>query len=75
MQHYWGITPWNIRPKCAVDTLPPMPEKEPARTVEAVRRVLPELLRLERYEAHAAARRDRAIRELTQRDIKFKNTT
>jgi hypothetical protein len=75
MQHYWGIRLWNIRPKCAVDTLPPMPEEEPARTVEAVRRVLPELLRLERYEARAAARRDRAIRQLTQRDIKLKNTT
>ena len=56
----------NIQPKCAIDTLPPMPQEEPARTAEAVRRVLPELIRLHRYERRAAARRDRAIRRLTQ---------
>jgi len=43
-----------------------MPTEEPARTTEAVRRALPELLRLNRYERRAAARRDRAIRTLTQ---------
>jgi hypothetical protein len=31
-----------------------------------VRRALPDLLRLNRYERRAAARRDRAIRALTQ---------
>ena len=36
------------------------------RTAEAVRRALPELVRLNRYERRAAARRDRAIRTLTQ---------
>jgi hypothetical protein len=58
----------NIRPKCAIDTLPPMPEDEPQRTAEAVRRALPELVRLNRYERRAAARRDRAIRTLAQRE-------
>jgi hypothetical protein len=43
-----------------------MPTEKPARTVEAVRRALPELVRLNRYERRAAARRDRAIRNLTQ---------
>jgi hypothetical protein len=67
MQHYWGAALGNIRPKCAVDTLPPMPEEEPQRTAEAVRRVLPDLLRLARYEARASKRRDRAIHALVLR--------
>ena len=61
MQHFWGVTLWKTRPKFATDPLPPMPTQEPARTIEAVRRVLPELQRLARYEARAVARRDRAI--------------
>jgi hypothetical protein len=74
-QYFLGATLGNIRPKCALDPLPPMPDEEPARTVEAFRRVIPDLLRLCRYESRAAAHRDRAIRELTQRDINFNNTT
>jgi hypothetical protein len=65
-QHFLGATLGNIRPKCAIETLPPMPEDEPQRTAEAVRRVLPDLLRLSRYERRAAARRDRAICRLMQ---------
>jgi hypothetical protein len=42
-------------PKCAVHTLPAMPEEAPQRTAEAVRRVLPELARLARYEAREQA--------------------
>ena len=68
VQYFLGTTLGNIRPKCAVDPLPAMPTEEPARTTEAVRRALPELLRLNRYERRAAARRDRAIRRLTQRE-------
>ena len=56
----------KTQPKCAVDPLPAMPTEEPARATEAVRRALPDLLRLNRYERRAAARRDRAIRRLTQ---------
>jgi hypothetical protein len=54
--------------RAAIDTLPPMPEDEPQRTAEAVRRVLPELLRLNRYEHRAAARRDRAVRRAQSED-------
>jgi hypothetical protein len=68
IQHYWGVTLWKNRPKFAVDPLPPMPEEEPQRTVEAVRRALPALLRWQRYEARAAAKRDQAIRELASCD-------
>jgi hypothetical protein len=72
--HYFlGATLGNIRPKCAVDTLPPMPEEEPSRTAEAVR-VLPDLARLARYEAHAIKRRDRAICALVLRSIASNNT-
>jgi hypothetical protein len=56
----------NIRPKCAVDPLPAMSTEGPARATEAVRRALPELVRLSRYEHRAAARRNRAIRRLMQ---------
>lgn len=58
----------NIQPKSAIDPLPPMPEQEPQRTAEAVRRALPELVRLTRYERRAAGRRDRAVRRLAKSD-------
>jgi hypothetical protein len=38
--------------------------QRPERTLEAMRRVLPELTTLVRYEQRAAARRDRAIRQI-----------
>jgi hypothetical protein len=56
----------KTQPKCAVDRLPVLPTSEPARTAEAAGRVVPELVRLNRYERRAAARRDRAIRRLAQ---------
>jgi hypothetical protein len=50
-----------------VDPLATMPAEEPGRTAEAVRRALPELLKLDRYESRAVARRDRAMREIVKR--------
>ena len=47
-----------------VDHLATMPSQEPERTAEAVRRALPELAKLDRYESRAAARLDRAIQEI-----------
>jgi hypothetical protein len=44
-----------------VDTSATMPSHEPDRSAEAIRRLLPELRKLERYERRAAARRDRVI--------------
>ena len=38
-----------------------MPLRKPDRSAEAIRRALPELRKLDRYERRAAARRDRAI--------------
>ena len=48
--------PWDL----SVPPAPSMPSSEPDRTAEAMRRALPELLKLDRYERSAAARRDRA---------------
>jgi hypothetical protein len=47
----------------AIDCSAAMPTQEPQRSTEAVRRALPELLKLDRYERRAASRRDRAVRE------------
>jgi hypothetical protein len=44
-----------------------MPTLEPDRSCEAVRRLLPDLIKLDRYERRAVARRDRAIRQITRR--------
>jgi len=50
-----------------VDPLATMPTQVPERTAEAVRRALPELVKLDRYESRAVSRRDRAIREIVRR--------
>ena len=49
-----------------IDPLATMPTQEPERTAEAVRRALPELVKLNRYEFRAVSRRDRAIREIAK---------
>ena len=54
-----------------VDPLATMPTQEPERTAEAVRRALPDLLKLDRYESRAVARRDRAIREIIKRRANY----
>ena len=46
------------------EVLGSMPAEGPERTLEAMRRALPELVKLADYEKRAAARRDRAIRLL-----------
>ena len=64
MQHFLGAKLWKSRPKFAIDRLPEMPTDEPQRSAEAVRRALPSLLKLRRYEVRAVAERDRAVRAL-----------
>ena len=44
-----------------------MPTQEPHRGSEAVRRILPDLIKLDRYESRAVSRRDKAIRQITKR--------
>jgi hypothetical protein len=67
VQFYLGGSIRKAPPKFAIDPLPPMPPPGPARTAEAVRRALPTLARLARYEARAIKRRDRAIQALVLR--------
>jgi hypothetical protein len=50
-----------------VDPASTMPSLEPERTAEAIRRAIPELLKLDRYEQRASARRDQAVRGLNRR--------
>jgi hypothetical protein len=54
-----------------IDASARMPSQEPDRSAEAVRRVLPELRKLDRYERRAAAQRERAVLDLCDR-IKYK---
>jgi hypothetical protein len=51
-----------------IDASATMPPHEPDRSAEAVRRVLRELRKLDRYERRAAARRDRAVLALSIQD-------
>ncbi len=61
------IAGFRSRPDFAVDALAPMPSQEPQRTAEAMRRILPEFVKLSRYESRAVLRRDRAIRAIALR--------
>ena len=45
-----------------IDPLANLPSKEPERSAEALRRALPDLIRLDRYESRAVGRRDSAIK-------------
>jgi hypothetical protein len=47
-----------------IDSTENMPTQQSERTVEAVRRALPELVKLNRYQVRAASRRNRAIKEI-----------
>jgi hypothetical protein len=71
--YLWSIGSRGTRPRDPVDinALPPLPVEEPARSAEACRRVLTELLRLARYEDRATSRRDRAVRQM----VKAKTTS
>ena len=51
----------------AIDHSKTLPPQEPERSAEALRRMLPDLAKLQRYESRAVTRRDRAIQALTCR--------
>jgi len=46
------------------DPVPTMSSQEPERTVEAIRRALPELIKLDRYERRATVRQERALNDI-----------
>jgi hypothetical protein len=48
---------------------PAMPSVEPSRSAEAIKRALPALVKFDRYEQSARARRDRAVRQLKIVDV------
>jgi hypothetical protein len=75
---------WHmLEMRIATGLFPPPPDHEatlpttdPERTTEALRRALPELLKLTRFERRAAARRDRALNALlTERPIEKMSKT
>ena len=59
----------DVRPPMPIlqDPSATMPTQEPHRGSEAVRRILPDLIKLDRYESRAVSRRDKAIRQITKR--------
>jgi hypothetical protein len=56
-------------PPTPVDAAATMPSEEADRLAEAVRRVLPELLKLNRYERRAASLLYRSLRALNKRTV------
>jgi hypothetical protein len=64
-----GGLPWDSNAPAPTQ----MPSSEPEHSTEAMRRALPELLKLDRYERRATARRDRAMHQLTARNGSARN--
>jgi hypothetical protein len=56
-----------------IDPSATMPSQEPDRSTEAMRRALPELLKLDRYERRASAMRDRAIYDIVKVGVNLKD--
>jgi hypothetical protein len=67
-QYLWNVGERRVEPRAPelINPLTTMPAEELERTAEAVRRALPQLRRIQRHEQSAAARRDRAIRKMSQ---------
>jgi hypothetical protein len=59
----WGLTGLFLRPPDLEKT---MPEEEPARTDEAIRRALPRLSALNRYERRELNARSRGLKAMSQ---------
>jgi transcriptional regulator with XRE-family HTH domain len=69
-QDLWMSGKRSVKPPTPkfIDPVDAMPVTEPERTAEAVRRLFPEL---KIYEQRAAARRDRAIREISRHTMRL----
>jgi hypothetical protein len=63
-----GLPPGRIRAPKPIEPSVPLPPHPPDRSAEALRRALPALTRLDRYERRAATRFDRAVRALYNLD-------
>jgi len=64
-----GSPPERIR--SSIEPTIPLPAYQPDRSAEALRRALPSLARLDRYERRAAIRLDRAVREFYNFKTKY----
>jgi hypothetical protein len=66
----------DVRPPMPIlqDPSATMPTQEPHRGSEAVRRILPDLIKLDRYESRAVSRRDKAIRAKLLKDALINDT-
>jgi hypothetical protein len=54
---------------------PATPSEESERSAEAIRRALPELIKVDRYEKRAAARRDRALKRICEGKMELRELT
>jgi hypothetical protein len=61
-----GVAAPEIPVQDFIDSAQSMPTPPSERTAEAVRRALPELVKLNRYQVRAASRRNRAIKEISR---------
>ena len=70
LQNYRRTGQWNVVPADLIHPRTTMPASPPERLAEAIRRALPVLTPLDRYETRAAGRRERALARLERRKIK-----
>jgi hypothetical protein len=74
MRQVSGVGVGIKRPGFAIDSLSPILAELPDQTAEVIRRALPELVSLERYETRAAGQRNRAMRVLMRSQQKSNET-
>jgi hypothetical protein len=67
MQFLNALDRGRVNVPIPVEAAATMPSADPERLAEAVRRALPELLKLDRYERHAAVLRARSVRLIKDR--------
>jgi hypothetical protein len=63
----------DMAPRCLNFRLSNLPASEPKLQIEATRRLLMDILNLDRYERRAIGRRDRAVPQIVARNILMNN--
>jgi hypothetical protein len=67
-----GVAAPEIPVQDFIDSAQSMPALPSERTAEAIRRALPELVKLNRYQVRAASRRNRAIKEIIKNKSRWR---